>query len=118
MSNLKHLTLEQLKRAREYTKNRIHVLHVQSIRAYRDQDMKRKLSEADGQKERLHWIDHYIAEKELTMPKRGDTHISDAIEQYHEEEKNMRQNERYIALATGLFFAGFVLLGVAWAVIQ
>ena len=52
------------------------------------------------------------------MPRRGNTRISNAIEQYHEEERNMRQNERYIALATGLFFAGFVLLGVAWAVIQ
>lgn len=52
------------------------------------------------------------------MPKRGDTHISNAIHEYHEEEKNMRSNERYIALATGLIFAGFVLLGVAWAMIQ
>lgn len=30
----------------------------------------------------------------------------------------MRQNERLFGLAIGLIFAGFVLLGVAWAVIQ
>lgn len=52
------------------------------------------------------------------MPRLGDTRISNAIEQYHEEERNMRQKERYIALAISLIFAGFVLLGVAWAVIQ
>lgn len=52
------------------------------------------------------------------MPKRGDTRISDAIHEYHEEQKNMRQNERLLGLAIGLIFAGFVLLGVAWAVIQ
>lgn len=30
----------------------------------------------------------------------------------------MRRNERYVAAAMGLIFAGFVCLGVAWAVIQ
>ena len=52
------------------------------------------------------------------MPKRGDTRISAAIHQYHEEERTMRRNERYISLAIGLIFTGFVLLGAAWAVIQ
>ena len=64
MSNLKHLSLEQLQAERTATLKRIEDLRLKNEISNSPQASRRRSSTISGQRERIKWIDTYIARKE------------------------------------------------------